>query len=104
MTGQSELKPAVNLSAQMIADDRAAVEMARDLDMAGFGGIAISGFGGALSYAVSLAHLTTSIPFFSCIQPIYLAHPIEIARQARHVRSFAGERFSLGLGVSHVPV
>ncbi|MGE0306611.1 MAG: LLM class flavin-dependent oxidoreductase [Acidimicrobiia bacterium] len=97
-------KPAVNLSAQRLPEDRIAIELACDLDEAGFGGIAISGFGGVLGYAVSLAHVTKTIPFFTAVHPIYLSHALESARQSRHVRTFAGDRFALGLGVSHVPV
>ena len=44
------------------------------------------------------------IPFWTSIQPIYLATPAETAGTASHLHEVSGGRFRLGLGVSHEPV
>jgi alkanesulfonate monooxygenase SsuD/methylene tetrahydromethanopterin reductase-like flavin-dependent oxidoreductase (luciferase family) len=51
----------------------------------------------------SLAHVTTTIPFWTSIQPIYHGHPVEVAITAGHLFEVTGGRFRLGLGVSHAP-
>lgn len=84
---------------------RAAIlELAREAERRGFAGLACPGVGGNLALCASLAHVTTTIPFWSSIQPIYLAHPMETAANAAHIAEVSGGRFSLGLGVSHVPM
>jgi alkanesulfonate monooxygenase SsuD/methylene tetrahydromethanopterin reductase-like flavin-dependent oxidoreductase (luciferase family) len=57
-----------------------------------------------MGLAVSLAHVTSTIPYWTSIQPIYLQHASEAAALAGHAREVSGGRFSLGLGVSHGPV
>jgi alkanesulfonate monooxygenase SsuD/methylene tetrahydromethanopterin reductase-like flavin-dependent oxidoreductase (luciferase family) len=58
---------------------------------------------GNLALCGSLAHVTTRIPFFTSIQPIYHSHPTEIAVTAAHLTEVSNGRFRLGLGVSHTP-
>lgn len=95
-------RPAVSLVAS--PGKRAAVlELAGELDQRGYAGIACPSLGGAMSLCVSLAHTTKTIPFFTSIQPIYLAHANEAAASAAHVHELSGGRFSFGIGVSHVP-
>jgi alkanesulfonate monooxygenase SsuD/methylene tetrahydromethanopterin reductase-like flavin-dependent oxidoreductase (luciferase family) len=96
--------PALLVNARTARHAHDVLELARRAETAGLAGIGIAGFGGGLAYAVSFAHETTHIPFFTCIQPIYLAHPVEVAKQANHVRAVGGDRFALGLGVSHSPM
>ena len=50
-----------------------------------------------------MAHVTTRIPFWTSIQPIYHSHPAEVAVTAGHLFEVSGGRFRLGLGVSHEP-
>ena len=50
----------------------------------------------------SLAHVTSRIPFWSSIQPIYHGHPSEVAITA-HLHEVSEGRFRLGIGVSHGP-
>jgi alkanesulfonate monooxygenase SsuD/methylene tetrahydromethanopterin reductase-like flavin-dependent oxidoreductase (luciferase family) len=58
---------------------------------------------GNLALCGSLAHVTTRIPFFTSIQPIYHSHPTEVAVTAAHLAEVSNGRFRLGLGVSHAP-
>ncbi len=83
---------------------RAVLDAAVEADRRGFAGIACPSLGGVMGLCVSLAHVTERIPFWTSIQPIYLAHPSEAASTAAHVQELSGGRFSLGLGVSHGPV
>jgi alkanesulfonate monooxygenase SsuD/methylene tetrahydromethanopterin reductase-like flavin-dependent oxidoreductase (luciferase family) len=95
--------PAVSLVAP--AGKRAAIlELAAEIEQRGFAGIACPSLGGAMALCTSLAHVTTTIRFWTSIQPIYLQHASEAAGTASHIAEVSGGRFSLGLGVSHGPV
>jgi alkanesulfonate monooxygenase SsuD/methylene tetrahydromethanopterin reductase-like flavin-dependent oxidoreductase (luciferase family) len=95
--------PAITLVAT--PGKRAAVlDAAREAERRGFTGIACPSLGGTMGLCVSLAHVTSTIPFWTSIQPIYLATPAETAATAAHLHEVSGGRFSLGLGVSHGPV
>ena len=82
----------------------AILELAAEAEMRGFTGLACPGVGGNLALCASLAHVTNRIAFWSSIQPIYLAHPMETAASAAHIAEVSGGRFRLGLGVSHTPM
>lgn len=83
---------------------RAAVlELAAEADRRGFAGLASPGVHGNLAMCGSLAHVTSRIPFWTSIQPIYHGHPTEVAITAGHLFEVSGGRFRLGLGVSHAP-
>ena len=98
----NERAPAVGLigtptkRAQLLA-------LAAEADRKGLEGIAVFGVGGGLATCGSIAHVTTRIPFWTSIQPIYLSHPNEVAVTAGHLHEISGGRFRLGLGVSHAP-
>ncbi|MEY4230630.1 MAG: hypothetical protein RLZZ362_1479, partial [Actinomycetota bacterium] len=47
--------------------------------------------------------VTSRIPFWTSIQPIYHSHHAEVAITAGHLAEVSGGRFRLGLGVSHEP-
>lgn len=83
---------------------RAVLELAVEAEARGFAGLAVPGVGGVLAMCVSLAHVTNTIPFWSSIQPIYLAGPTEVAATAAHIHEISAGRFRLGLGVSHTPM
>jgi alkanesulfonate monooxygenase SsuD/methylene tetrahydromethanopterin reductase-like flavin-dependent oxidoreductase (luciferase family) len=83
---------------------RAILDVAVEADQRGFAGIACPSLGSAMSLSVSLAHLTHRIPFWTSIQPIYLALPAETAGTASHLHEVSDGRFRLGVGVSHAPV
>src|SRR5690349_12727140 len=82
----------------------AILELAAEAERRGFAGLAVPGVGGNFGMCASLAHVTSTIPFWTSIQPIYLSHPMETAATASHVFEVSGGRFRLGLGVSHVPM
>jgi alkanesulfonate monooxygenase SsuD/methylene tetrahydromethanopterin reductase-like flavin-dependent oxidoreductase (luciferase family) len=82
----------------------AILELAVEAERRGFAGLACPGVGGAIAMCASLAHVTTTIPFWTSIQPIYLAHPTELATASGHIHEVSGGRFRLGLGVSHAPM
>jgi probable F420-dependent oxidoreductase len=79
------------------------LEAASQADRAGFAGLASPGINGNLALCGSLAHVTSTIPFWTSIQPIYHSHATEVAITAGHLAEVSGGRFRLGLGVSHVP-
>jgi alkanesulfonate monooxygenase SsuD/methylene tetrahydromethanopterin reductase-like flavin-dependent oxidoreductase (luciferase family) len=80
------------------------LDLARDAEARGFTGIACPSLGGTFGLCASLAHVTSTIPFWTSIQPIYLALPAETAALSAHIHEVSGGRFRLGLGVSHGPV
>src|SRR5690606_19358199 len=80
---------------------RAVIEAAQEAERRGFPAIACPTIGGALGFATSLAHATSSIEFFTSIQGIYGVHATELGALASHIDEVAGGRFRLGLGVSH---
>ncbi len=96
-------RPAISLIA-VPGKRKAALEAAREADQRGFAGIACPSLGGAMGLCASLAHVTETIPFWTSIQPIYLATAPETAVLASHISEVSDGRFTLGLGVSHGPV
>ena len=81
----------------------ALLELASEADRLGFAGLASPGIHGNLALCGSLAHVTSTIAFWTSIQPIYHSHPAEVAITAGHLAEVSGGRFRLGLGVSHEP-
>jgi len=78
------------------------LELATEAERRGFTGLAIPGIsGGNLAFCGSLAHVTSTIHFWTSIYPLYFAHPFEVAATAGHIHEVSGGRFRLGLGVSH---
>jgi alkanesulfonate monooxygenase SsuD/methylene tetrahydromethanopterin reductase-like flavin-dependent oxidoreductase (luciferase family) len=82
----------------------AIIELATEIERRGFAGIACPSLGATMSLCTSLAHATSSINFWTSIQPIYYNHPFELGNTAAHIHEISGGRFALGLGVSHAPV
>lgn len=80
------------------------LELATEAERRGFAGLAVAGLAGNLALCGSLAHVTSRIPFWTSVQPIYLSHPSEVAATAGHLNEVSNGRFRLGLGVSHAPV
>lgn len=95
--------PAVSIVAT--ATKRGAIlELAQELEMRGFAGLACPSLGGTLGLCTSLAHATSTIRFWTSIQPIYYNHPVEAANTAAHIHEVSRGRFGFGIGVSHGPV
>ena len=82
----------------------AILDIAVEAERRGFAGLACPGVGGNMALCASIAHLTSTIPFWTSIQPIYLSHPLELAAAAGYLHEVSGGRFRLGLGVSHAPM
>ncbi|MEO5900863.1 MAG: LLM class flavin-dependent oxidoreductase, partial [Ilumatobacteraceae bacterium] len=92
------------LSVIGVATKRNAIlELATEAERRGFAGLASPGVNGNLALCGSIAHVTSTIPFWTSIQPIYHSHPAEVAITAGHIAEVSGGRFRLGLGVSHAP-
>lgn len=79
------------------------LQLAAEAERRNFAAVVSPGIHGNLAMCGSLAHVTNSIPFWTCIQPIYHGHPAEVAVTAGHLHEVSGGRFRLGLGVSHAP-
>lgn len=95
--------PALSLIA--VPGRRAAtVELAAEIERRGFGGIWCPSYGDCMALCQEIARVTTTIPFGTSIQPIYLRHPVDLGNHAAFVHELSGGRFHLGLGVSHGPV
>lgn len=95
--------PAISLVASPTR--RAGVlQLAREAQDRGFSHVACPSLGAAMPLCVSLAHATTTLNYFTSIQPIYLAHPVEAGNSASHIQEISGGRFAFGIGVSHGPV
>lgn len=95
--------PAVSLVATP-TKRRAIIDLAVEIEQRGFAGIACPSLGATMSLCTSLAHATSTISFWTSIQPIYYNHPFELGNTAAHIHEISGGRFALGLGVSHEPV
>jgi alkanesulfonate monooxygenase SsuD/methylene tetrahydromethanopterin reductase-like flavin-dependent oxidoreductase (luciferase family) len=81
-----------------VATKRGAIlELATEAERRGFAGLASPGINGNLALCGSLAHVTSTIPFWTSIQPIYHSHPGEVAVTAAHIAEVSGGRFRLGL-------
>lgn len=96
-------KPALSVIATP-TKRRAIIDLAVEADRRGFSGLALPSLGGTMGLAVSLAHATRDIRFWTSIQPMYYSHPVETGNVAAHINEVSDGRFALGLGVSHGPV
>jgi alkanesulfonate monooxygenase SsuD/methylene tetrahydromethanopterin reductase-like flavin-dependent oxidoreductase (luciferase family) len=95
--------PAVSLAASPGRRART-VDLATEIEAAGFPGIYCPSFGDALGLCLSIAHATTTLEVATSIQPIYLQHPVALATTASYLHEISGGRFRLGVGVTHGPV
>lgn len=92
--------PAVSLAA-VPGRRLATLELAREIERRGFSGIYCASFGDAMGLCLSLAHVTTTIPFGTTIANIYARTPADLGQSAAYLHEVSGGRFRLGLGVSH---
>ena len=96
--------PAVSLVAVPGRRKRAG-ELAAEIERRGFSGIYCPSVGGdQLSFCVSIAQATSTLPFGTSIQPIYFRSAWDLAQTAGYLNEVSDGRFRLGLGVSHGPV
>ena len=104
MTSSTQhLRPAISLVASPTRRS-GVLQLAREAQDRGFTHVACPSLGAAMPLCVSLAHATSSLQYFTSIQPIYLAHPVEAGNSAAHIHEISGGRFAFGIGVSHGPV
>ena len=80
------------------------LELAKEMEDRGFQGIFGPSFGDVISLCLSIGHVTERIPFGSSILPIYIRPAHDLAATASYLAEVTGNRFHLGLGVSHGPV
>lgn len=80
------------------------LELAREAEHLGVEGIACPSLGGTMGLCTSLAHVTSTIRFWTSIQPLYYSHPVEAGNAAAHIHEVSGGRFGFGIGVSHAAV
>lgn len=80
------------------------LELAREAERLGVEGIACPSLGGTMGLCTSLAHVTSSVRFWTSIQPLYYSHPVEAGNAAAHIHEVSGGRFGFGIGVSHAAV
>ena len=79
------------------------LELATQLDNAGFTGLWCPSYGDCMALCQALAGATTNMVFGTSIQPIYWRRAQELAGQSAFIHEVSGGRFRLGLGVSHGP-
>ena len=95
--------PAVALAA-VPGRRRAALELARELEVRGFAGAYCASFGDAVGLCEALALTTSRIPFGTAIANLYTRHVSDYAQTVALVHELSGGRFHFGVGVSHAPV
>ena len=94
--------PAVSLVA-VPGRRKATLEVAREMERRGFGGIWSPSRFSNMSLCEALAHVTEKIPFATSIAPIYSRTVDDFANAAAFMHEVSGGRFTLGIGVSHAP-
>jgi alkanesulfonate monooxygenase SsuD/methylene tetrahydromethanopterin reductase-like flavin-dependent oxidoreductase (luciferase family) len=77
------------------------LELAREIEARGFGGIYCASFGDGLGLCEALALATERIPIGTAIVNLYIRHPHDYAQTASLVHELSGGRFHFGVGVSH---
>jgi len=94
--------PALSLAA-VAGRRKATIELAQQIEDAGFSGIYCASFGDSMGLCLSLAHSTKRIRFGTSILPIYYRNPFDLAQSASYIGEVSDGRFVLGIGVSHAP-
>jgi probable F420-dependent oxidoreductase len=98
----AEPMPALSLAAVPGRRQRT-IELAKEAEDRGFTGIFGPSMGDVLALCLSVAHVTERVPFGSAILPIYSRRAGDVAATASYLAEGSGDRFWLGLGVSHAP-
>ncbi|MEX2246053.1 MAG: LLM class flavin-dependent oxidoreductase [Dehalococcoidia bacterium] len=97
------MMPALSLAA-VPGRRKTTIELAQEIERRGYAGIYLPSFGDAMGLATAIALETTSIPFGTTVQPIYLRHAADFAGSAAFIHEISGGRFWFGVGVTHGPV
>lgn len=95
--------PAISLAA-VPGRRKQTLDMAKQLEKAGFSGIYCPSFGDNLALCEALALTTESITFGTSIIPIYTRHVRDFAQHVAFIHEISNGRFRFGVGVSHTPM
>ena len=82
---------------------RRTLEIAREIERRGFGGIYMPSRYGNMAQCTGLAFATERIRFGTAIAPIYAQTTEEFAAGAAYIHEVSGGRFRFGIGVAHGP-
>lgn len=83
---------------------RATLDLAKEIERRGFGGVYCPSFGDGLGLCEAVALETTTLRMGTSIANIYARHPADFAQTASLIHELSDGRFTFGIGVSHGPV
>jgi alkanesulfonate monooxygenase SsuD/methylene tetrahydromethanopterin reductase-like flavin-dependent oxidoreductase (luciferase family) len=95
--------PAISLVA-VPGRRRQTLDIAREIERRGFGGIYVPSRYGNMAQCTALALATERIRFGTAIAPIYSQTAEEFAHGAAYIHEVSGGRFRFGIGVAHGPM
>ncbi len=93
-------RPALSLAA-MPGRRRKTLDVAREVERAGFSGIHCATFGDGMAFCQALALATERIEIGTAIANIYTRVSFDYAQHAAFIQELSGGRFRFGAGVSH---
>lgn len=79
------------------------LELAKEIENAGFSGIYCPSFGDNLALCQALSFATSRIEFGTSITPIYTRNVNDFAQSIAFIHEISKGRFRFGIGVSHAP-
>jgi alkanesulfonate monooxygenase SsuD/methylene tetrahydromethanopterin reductase-like flavin-dependent oxidoreductase (luciferase family) len=79
------------------------LDIAREMDRRGFGGIYVPSRFGNMAQCTGLALATEHIAFGTAIAPIYARTVEDFAHSAAYLHEVSGGRFRFGIGIAHGP-
>lgn len=82
---------------------RATLDLAKEIERRGFGGVYSPSFGDGLGLCQAVALETTTLRMGTSIANIYARHPFDFAQTASLIHELSDGRFTFGIGVSHEP-
>jgi alkanesulfonate monooxygenase SsuD/methylene tetrahydromethanopterin reductase-like flavin-dependent oxidoreductase (luciferase family) len=94
--------PAISLVA-VPGRRRQTLDIAREMNRRGFGGIFVPSRFGNMAQCTSLALVSEHIPFGTAIAPIYARTVEDFAHSAAYLHEISGARFRFGIGIAHGP-
>jgi alkanesulfonate monooxygenase SsuD/methylene tetrahydromethanopterin reductase-like flavin-dependent oxidoreductase (luciferase family) len=94
--------PAISLVA-VPGRRRQTLDIAREMDRRGFGGIYVPSRFGNMAQCTGLALTTERITFGTAIAPIYARSVEDFAHEAAYLHEVSGGRFRFGIGIAHGP-
>jgi alkanesulfonate monooxygenase SsuD/methylene tetrahydromethanopterin reductase-like flavin-dependent oxidoreductase (luciferase family) len=94
--------PAISLVA-VPGRRRQTLDIAREMDRRGFGGIYVPSRFGNMAQCAGLALATERISFGTAIAPIYARTVEDFAHGAAYLHEVSGGRFRFGIGIAHGP-